>query len=310
MSVKFNNFDTNQLNYTASLFNNSMRYFASRGHNKRKKMGFVPAQERKSKFVKPHDVGDFTPTVEPVLQLENGYYLLYYHRQRKYTMFLLYLKFLIPICALIYLIKKNPFYKSYPIALPMMFIVLFYVFFKTTRYSAKTNRMVHQILMDPSGTEVTFVYKNRFFRKMRNDNLEETLLVQSLVNPPQGNEYVPLKGQLFPEKYPFRFELLDDGQYFWLKYYVSQHNFFALAKKPDYVNYEILCNVFATKTINFSQAKMYKFNSTQMTRIESEFVLDTLNPYSKINLLNRMEKCIEIQRMINESKAKIEAPKA
>lgn len=100
--------------------------------------------------------------------------------------------------------------------------------------------MVHQILIDPSGMEATFVYKNRFFRKLRNDNLEETLLIHSLVNPPQGNEYLPLKGQLIPEKYPFNTQILGDGSYFWLKYYVSQHNFFSLAKHPNYVNYEIL----------------------------------------------------------------------
>mmetsp|Transcript_17182 Transcript_17182/g.15180 ORF Transcript_17182/g.15180 Transcript_17182/m.15180 type:complete len:101 (+) Transcript_17182:533-835(+) len=100
--------------------------------------------------------------------------------------------------------------------------------------------MVHQILIDPTGTEATFIYKNRWIRKLRNDNLEETFLIRSLQNPPQRAEYVPLKGRLFPEKYPFRFEILDEPFYFWMKYYTSQHNFFTIAKDPIYVNYEVL----------------------------------------------------------------------
>lgn len=194
----------------------------------------------KTKYVKPIDVNSYKPVHEPVILLENGYYLLYYHRQKTYTMFLLYLRYIIPIIGLIYLIKKNPFYKSYPIMLPVMFIALFTVIYRCGRYSSRTNKMIHQILIDPTGTEATFVYKNRFIRKLRNDNLEETFLIKSLMNPPQGTEYVPLRGMLFPEKYPFRFELLSQPFYFWLKYYTSQNNVFAIAKNSNYINYEIL----------------------------------------------------------------------
>ena len=38
-------------------------------------------------------------------------------------MFILYLRFLIPLALLYYGIKKNPFYKSYPIMLPFMVIL-------------------------------------------------------------------------------------------------------------------------------------------------------------------------------------------
>ncbi len=82
------------------------------------------------KYVKPIDIGTFQPLQEPVIQLENGYYLLYYHRQKTYTMLLLYLRYIIPIFRLIYLIKKNPFYKTYPIMLPVMFIALFTMIYK------------------------------------------------------------------------------------------------------------------------------------------------------------------------------------
>lgn len=38
-------------------------------------------------------------------------------------MLVLYLRFLIPLALLYYGIKKNPFYKSYPIMLPFMVIL-------------------------------------------------------------------------------------------------------------------------------------------------------------------------------------------
>jgi len=41
-------------------------------------------------------------------------------------MFLLYLRFTVPLVLLYYGIKKNPFYKSYPIMLPFM-IILFII---------------------------------------------------------------------------------------------------------------------------------------------------------------------------------------
>jgi len=256
----------------------------------------------KTKYVKPIESGTFAPTIEPILKLENGYYLLYYHRQKKYTMFLLYLKYIIPIVGLIYLIKKNPFYKSYPIMLPFMVTVFFIVLYKCMRYSSKTNRMIHQILIDPSGTEVTFIYKNRFARKLRNDNLEETLLVQSLADPPQGGEYMPLRDNLFPKKYPFKFEHINDLNYFWIKYYVSQHNYFAIAKKPQYVNYEILCNVMETKPIDFSKAKTYKVHNTKLSQFALEFMLETISPHSTLNYAKRKDRATKIQQIIEEGK--------
>lgn len=255
--------------------------------------------------MKPSEVGAYSPTVEPILQLENGYYLVYYHRQRIFTMFILYLKIMLPIAVLIYLIKKNPFYKSYPAALPIMLVVLIVYFYKLMKYGSITNRMVHQILIDPSGTEITFVYKNRFARKLRNDNLEETMLIQALCNPPQGAEYTPLRGELFPEEYPFDFEAVSGFNYFWLKYYISQQMFFSIPKKPNYVNYEVLCNVFSTKTIDFSQAKIYKLMTSKLSQFQLEFILDTMNLNSSLNFSLRKERADNLKKIVNETKEEV-----
>jgi len=44
---------------------------------------------------------------------------------------------------------------------------VFLAFYRMVKYSRRTNHMVHQILLDPTGTELTFIYKNQFSRKMR-----------------------------------------------------------------------------------------------------------------------------------------------
>lgn len=99
-------------------------------------------------------------------------------------MFQLYLKFIVPIAVLIYLIKKNPFYQSYPVMLPMMVIATVVLIINMIKYSKVTNMMVKQVLMDPTGSELTFVYQNQFFRRMRNDKPEVTLMTAQLVDPP------------------------------------------------------------------------------------------------------------------------------
>lgn len=91
--------------------------------------------------------------------------------------------------------------------------------------------MIHQILLDPTGTELTFVFKNQLTRKLRADRPEVTLMIQQLANPPQGDEYRELVGDLFPEEFPFEYSRIFDYRYFWIKYYMSQRNLLAIPKK-------------------------------------------------------------------------------
>lgn len=61
--------------------------------------------------------------------------MLYYHRPESWRMLALYLKYLVPIGALIYLIKKNPFYMSFPAMLPAMLISLILLSVSMVKYS-------------------------------------------------------------------------------------------------------------------------------------------------------------------------------
>ena len=78
--------------------------------------------------------------------------------------------------------------------------------------------------MDPTGTELTFIYKNAFFRRFRNDKPEQSILISQLVDPPQGDDYVPLSGELFPTEYPIpevHEKIHQNPNYFFRKYYIT-----------------------------------------------------------------------------------------
>ena len=65
--------------------------------------------------------------------------------------------------------------------------------------------------------------------------------------------------------------------YFWHKYYITQRSLFTLAKRPQYVNYEVLSNAFATRIIDMSQAEIYEIKNTEMNRDELERLLMSQN---------------------------------
>jgi hypothetical protein len=69
--------------------------------------------------------------------------------------------------------------------LPFMVILFAIVFYRMVKYSKRTNHMVHQVLLDPTGTELTIVFKNEWLRKLRQDSVERTMVISNLANPPQ-----------------------------------------------------------------------------------------------------------------------------
>lgn len=158
----------------------------------------------------------------------------------------MYLKFLVPIAVMIYLIKKNPFYQSFPIMMPLMCVGVVFAIAQMIKYSRATNMMVKQVLLDPTGTELTFTYMNQMNRRFRNDQAEKTLMIPGLIDPPQGGEFKPLEGDLFPSEYPLKDPLVERHHtaFFWRKYYVTQRLFFTFAKRAHYCNLEILTHAF------------------------------------------------------------------
>ena len=61
------------------------------------------------------------------------------------------------------------------------------------------------------------------------------------MNPPQGGEYRPLEGDLFPTSIDsFDYDDMFKLGYFWHKYYLTQRNMLVFAKRPIYMNLEVL----------------------------------------------------------------------
>ena len=75
--------------------------------------------------------------------------------------------------------------------------------------------------------------------------------------------------------------------YFWLKYYISQRSFFAIPKRPIYVNYEVLCNAISTEIIDYSAAEIWQLQNDEMTLPEFEELLTLHNEYSTENFALR-----------------------
>lgn len=226
----------------------------------------------------------YTAQYERLFQLESGYYLLYYHRPERWRMLKLYLKFLIPIVGLFYLIKKNPFYMSYPAMLPFMVICFVGTIISMIKYSRVTNMMVHQVQMDPTGSELMFIYQNQFFRRMRNDKPEQPVLIQQLVDPPQGGHYKPLPGDKFPTTYPVDFEdIFSTGgpSYFYRKYYITQRLFFSFAKKPMYCNFEVLVNALNQKVVDMSKADVVLVKTSESSRDDFERFISKMDVNSQ-----------------------------
>lgn len=100
---------------------------------------------------------------------------------------------------------------------------------------------------------------------MRSDQLEATFMVSNMMNPPQGKDFKPFFSETVPEAFPFDYAEIFNYRYFWKKFYLSQRSFFALAKEPHYVNYEVLCNALSTRVIDYSQADIYELRNSEMS---------------------------------------------
>jgi len=112
---------------------------------------------------------------------------------------------------------------------------------------------------------------------MRADDTEISKMIDHLVNPPQGGNYLPLPLSAFPDEYPFPWYRIYDYDYFWLKFYASQRNYFAIAKKPIYMNLELLVNAFNTNAINLEHAEIYDLQNDKMSLDQLEELLTLHN---------------------------------
>ena len=78
--------------------------------------------------------------------------------------------------------------------------------------------------------------------------------------------------------------------------------FFTLAKKPIYANYEILVNVFNTKSIDLSEVKIYDLDSAGMSKTELEKYLYASNEYTREKFILRARWVKELRNIVEKQK--------
>ena len=88
--------------------------------------------------------------------------------------------------------------------------------------------------------------------------------------------------------------------------------FFTIPKRPDYVNYEVLCNVFSGKTIDLSEANIYAINNNEISESELRDFLQDQNNYTKKALFEanqNMEKLKQMEHKLSNKSVKVENTK-
>lgn len=80
-------------------------------------------------------------------------------------------------------------YLTYPVMLPVMSITFIGSFISLFKYVSSFHKIIDEIWLDRSGTEVRIVYRNRGYKKFRRNNSEEVIISSSLVSPVVEEEY-------------------------------------------------------------------------------------------------------------------------
>lgn len=83
---------------------------------------------------------------------------------------------------------------TFPVMLPIMTFSFSFYLVAFLRYVSSLQKIVEEIWLDRSGTEVKIIYRNRRYRKFRGNVGIEILLNESLVSPDE-DEYKFLKGK-------------------------------------------------------------------------------------------------------------------
>lgn len=98
------------------------------------------------------------------------------------------------------------------------------------------------------------------------------------MDPPQGGDFKPLSGDLFPTKYPLTNpdSIRNKGlsSYFFKKYYITQRLFFSFAKQAQYCNFEVMVNALKQNIIDLSQAEIMLLKTSESSPKEfEEFIM-------------------------------------
>lgn len=97
-----------------------------------------------------------------------------------------------------------------------------------------------------------------FQRKAKSEDISHFYYIPSMKSPAQDEQTEPMKGDLFPQEYPFTD--IDPAGWAWRKYYRNPKNYFTVPKNANYKNMEILVAAFNGKVIDTSKQNVIEID--------------------------------------------------
>lgn len=176
--------------------------------------------------------------------------LLYYSKEPLFNAFFFHFKYTTIISLLVYFIRTNPLYLSFPAALP---ISAFYLFYKIGQYVLKLkdrNHIVTEIWIDKINEELVLVFDNNILKRNISSGKVERVSIKSITDKHMANNYY------FKNKLPYTIEEFDKKENinlykYWTKYYSVEKDYFSIYKWPIYNKYENLLDIiYRHKKIN------------------------------------------------------------
>ncbi len=101
---------------------------------------------------------------------------------------------------------------------------------------------------------------------MRSRDPSNFYYTPTLKTPEKNDETQPLKGDLFPEQYPYN--ELNPAGWSWRKYFRNPRTLFVLPKRANYQNMEILVAVFNGKVIDTSKQNCVELDHHKKDKYE------------------------------------------
>ncbi|CAD8073164.1 unnamed protein product [Paramecium sonneborni] len=194
--------------------------------------------------------------------------LLYYYKPLLWTYQLQYWMYLFPMVLVGNVIKHNPFYTTFPAALPMMFTVEFWLFLRWFKKFKYLRYVVSEVYLHKDGQTIEVVFEKKFWRKVKEQNVTQIFYVTNLKTL-AGDDKRPLKGNLFPDQWPIQKGMSKKLRWSFVKYYLNQNNFLVFPSNPNYVNAEILIAVMNGKIINTSKQYVEDVQGDMLDIIQS-----------------------------------------
>lgn len=113
----------------------------------------------------------------------NGTCLLYYYKPFILRSTAHYMKYIIPFVYIAKMIPNNPFYLMAPVSLPIMICLEFWLIKRLVSLKNYNARTVCEIYLHDDGETLEIIYLNQFWRKLKEDDINELYYIPSIKSP-------------------------------------------------------------------------------------------------------------------------------